>query len=173
MKETRRNATRNEQQLTKRPTRLMRVFGDGIRLMVYAAIPSEGCKIFDFITALLPNHSNLPWNQLAAYAERPGQFAYQYVKTRISISPGGHLRAHVLRIAIPMHRWFLSRPEDLTPVCLLLFKDCVFEVGSFPDLGRCSVARDVSGNDVVVGRGRGVFVKRSNSTSKRDDLDYG
>jgi hypothetical protein len=80
---------------------------------------------------------------------------------------------YALRIAEPVHRWFLSRPEDLAFIGLLLLKDCVLEVDLFPDFGRSSVARDVSGNDVVVGRGRGVFIKRSNSTSKRDDLDYG
>ena len=49
----------------------------------------------------------------------------------------------------------------------------MLEVGLFPDFGRSSVPRDVPGNDVVVGRGRSVFVKCSDSTSKYDDLDYG
>jgi len=72
-----------------------------------------------------------------------------------------------------MHRWFLSRPEDLTFVGMLLLKDRVLDVGPFPDFGRCSVARDVSRNDVVVGRGRSVLIKRNNSTSECDGLDYG
>ena len=78
-----------------------------------------------------------------------------------------------LRVAVSMHRWFLSRPENLTSIGLLLLEDRVPDVGPFPDFGRCSDARDVSSNDVVVGRGRGVFIKRNNSTSERDDLDYG
>lgn len=33
--------------------------------------------IFEFTPASLPNHSNPPWNQLAVYAEGPGQFVYK------------------------------------------------------------------------------------------------
>jgi len=140
---------------------------------MYAATSLKKARNIEFITALLPNHSNLPQNQLAVYVERPGQFAWECVKIRISIGPGGRWRAHALRIAVSMHRWFLSRPEDLASIGLVLLKDCVLDVGPFPDFGRCSVARDVSSDDVVVGRGRGVFIKCNNSTSKRDDLDYG
>lgn len=46
-------------------------------------------------------------------------------------------------------------------------------VDLFPDFGGSSVARDVPGNDVVVGSGRGVLIKRSNSASKHNNLDYG
>ena len=49
----------------------------------------------------------------------------------------------------------------------------MLEVDLLPDFGRNSVARDVPGNDVVVGCGRGVLIKCGNSTSKREDLDYG
>ena len=80
---------------------------------------------------------------------------------------------HVLRIAVSMHRWLLSRPEDLAFIGFLLFKDCVFNVDSFPYFGRSSVARDVSGNDVVVGRGRGIFIKRNDGAGERNNLDYG
>lgn len=48
----------------------------------------------------------------------------------------------------------------------------MLDVDPFPDFGRSSVARDVPSNDVVVGRGRGVLVKHSNSTSERDDFEY-
>jgi len=80
--------------------------------------------------------------------------------------------AYALRVAEPVHRWFLSRPKGLTFIGFLLLKDCVLDVDLFPDFGGSSVARNVPGNDVVVGRGRGVLVKRSNSTRKRDDLEY-
>ena len=79
---------------------------------------------------------------------------------------------YALRIAVPVHWWFLSRPEDLAFISVLLLEDCVFEVGFFPYIGRSSVARDVSGNDVVVGRRWGVFIKRNDGTREHDDLDY-
>jgi len=41
---------------------------------MYAATLLERHKIFEFIPALLPNHSSLPQNRLAVYEERPGQF---------------------------------------------------------------------------------------------------
>ena len=82
-------------------------------------------------------------------------------------------QAHVLRIAIPVYRWFLSRPENLTFVGLLLLKDCVFDVDPFPYFGRSSIVRDVSGEDVVVGWGRGIFIKRNSNTGERNNLDYG
>lgn len=37
----------------------------------------ERHKIFEFIPALLSNRSDPPRNQLAVYAEEPGQFVYQ------------------------------------------------------------------------------------------------
>ena len=77
------------------------------------------------------------------------------------------------RIAEPVHLWFLSRPEDLTIICLLLLKHRVFEIDFFPDFRRGEFTRDVSGNNVVVGRRRGVFVERCNSASQRENLDYG
>jgi hypothetical protein len=80
---------------------------------------------------------------------------------------------YALRIAVPVYRWFLSRPEDLAFIGLLLLEHCVLDVDLFPDFGRSRVARDVSGDDVVVGRGRGIFIKRGDSTSECDDLDYG
>lgn len=64
------------------------------------------------------------------------------------------------RIAEPVHLWFLSGPEDLAIIGLLLLEHRVFEVDFFPDFGRGEFARDVSGNNVVVGRGWGVFVER-------------
>ena len=57
-------------------------------------------------------------------------------------------------------------------VGVFLLKDCMFEVGFLPYFGRSSVARDVSGNDVVVGRRWGVFIKRNDGTREHDDLDY-
>jgi len=72
-----------------------------------------------------------------------------------------------------VHWWFLSRPDDLGIVSLLLLQYCVLEVDLFPDFGWSGFARDISRNYIVVGRGRGVFIKRSNSTSQGDDLDYG
>lgn len=77
------------------------------------------------------------------------------------------------RIAEPVDLWFLSRPEYLTIIGLLLLEHCVFEVDFFPNFGRGESARDVSGNNVVVGRGRGVFVKRRNNASQSNNLDYG
>ena len=77
------------------------------------------------------------------------------------------------RIAEPVHLRLLSRPQNLAIIGLLLLKQRVFEVDFFPDFGRGEFAGDVSGNDVVVGGRRGVFIKRCNSTSKRDDLDHG
>jgi hypothetical protein len=131
-------------------------------------------KIFESVTALLSNRSNLPWNQLAVYAEGPGQFVYQ-----IALEMDQHWcgrterQLYALRVAEPVHRWFLGRPKDLAFIGLLLFEDCVLEVDLFPDLGGSIVARDVPGNDVVIGRGRSVLIKRSNSASKHGDLDYG
>lgn len=92
---------------------------------------------------------------------------------RISIGPGGQWQPYARGIAVPVHRWFLSRPDDLDIISLLLLQHCVFEVDLFPDFGWSGFARDISRNYVVVGCGRGVFIKRSNSTSQGDDLDYG
>lgn len=76
------------------------------------------------------------------------------------------------RVAEPVDLWFLSRPEDLAIIGLLLLKHRVFDVNFFPNFGRGEPARDVSGNDVVVGRGWGVFIKGCNSTSQSDNLEY-
>jgi hypothetical protein len=76
-------------------------------------------------------------------------------------------------IAEPVHLWFLSGPEDLAVIGLLLLEHRVFEVDFFPDFGRGEGTRYVAGNDIVIGRGRGVFVERCNSTSKCNNLDYG
>ena len=78
---------------------------------------------------------------------------------------------YVLRVAESVNLRFLSRPKCLTFISLLLLKDSVFEVYLFPGFGRSGISRDVPGNEVVVGRGRGVFIKRSNDTSKHDGLD--
>ena len=91
----------------------------------------------------------------------------------ISIGLGGRQQTYAQRIAEPVHLWLLSRPEDLAIISLLLLKHRVLDVDFFPDFGRGEFARDVSGNDVVVGRGGGVFIKRCNSTSQHDNLDYG
>jgi len=80
---------------------------------------------------------------------------------------------YALRIAVPVYQWFLCRPEDLAFIGLLLLEDCVLDVDLFPDFGRSSAPRDGSSDDVVVGRGRGVLIKRSNNTSKREDFEYG
>jgi len=53
-------------------------------------IYSKMRKIFEFIPALLPNHSDLPWNRLAVYAEGPGQFVY-----RIALENGSILLREV------------------------------------------------------------------------------
>lgn len=52
-------------------------------------------KIFEFIPALLLNHSNLPWNRPAVYAEGPGQFVY-----RIALEKNGSILLRKVRTTI-------------------------------------------------------------------------